>query len=1138
VNRFFKKIRSSLSLLVLTGLLASMLMAIVPVTPVLASTYEGFTNITSPNFWTIYNPDDYCAQTFNTTSAHDVDAVSVYLTNSNYTGDVIVEIMETTAGKPSGGVLTTGSYNVTSIAAHPTKTWVTVPITNYSLLDATLYAIIMKASAGDAAHSVNVVYDNGAAYAGGDLVNTENDGVNWTIRSGYDAGFEIHKTGTPSVITNAASGVTGTSVTLNGNVTSDGDSPITERGFYFGTASPPTTKYVVAGTTGAFSKIVASLSGGTTYYFRAYAINNLGETKSSILSFATLGGQGSEENPYIITSVEGLQAVSDDLSAWYELGSDIDASATSSWNSGNGFDPIGIGETSRFEGHFDGKGRIISNLYINRPGENSVGLFTCIGDGATVQNVSVIGGTVVGNTSVGGIAGSQYYYSSTIYRASYSGSVEGALRVGGLVGTNNGNIIQCFTTGSVQATNYGGGLVGYSDNAHIEDSYSTSSVNGTTVGAGFLGRNQGASAPDEGIFRVYSVGSVTGFSVIGGLTAEWLGTATVSSFWDTITSGQATSATGTGKTTTEMQTKSTFTNAGWDFTDVWEISAGEYPTLQGFDTPILPTVITGTAVNTSTTGATLQGILTSLGSYTPVYVHFEYGLTTSYATATTAQTKTATESFNQSISGLTPGTIYHFRAVVRYDSSFVYGTDSVFTTTTIGPPLVYGEDTIQEYYNTGDDADVDVYGVNMYGQSFTTGATVLHTVSQVRVEIFRVGLPGTLYAEIYGTSADHPTGLPMGEGSIDGDALTTDADGLWYTIELDEEIALDTSELYCLVLSVPTGTAAAYVGWNVDTANGYADGAEESSTDSGVVWSTTAANDMMFEIWGNQQAISIVSAKAYSGFIETDDQLYVFSYKAIPDAVHQNTDSKLYFNTQLELDGTVRAQGKMRAWGFKVSSLYLDSTEALPWGSNVLINLDGVTGSDYGGVTASYLLSGSDWAGEDLEALDDWVISTAMGMEDYYVVPMTTPIEGKVVLNERGGTIFTMGIPYLPEARSGLFGGGYAIVDLPEAEAHSTTYQDSLTGGFGDRATAAFADIGDLLGVSGGFMSGAFWFYITIIGIAVISGVTGNPTVGVICAIPLVLVGNFMGVISLNMTLIVTFCSGAYLIYKVWITRS
>jgi hypothetical protein len=59
-------------------------------------------------------------------------------------------------------------------------------------------------------------------------------------------------------------------------------------------------------------------------------------------------------------------------------------------------------------------------------------------------------------------------------------------------------------------------------------------------------------------------------------------------FWDTQTSGQITSDGGTGKTTSEMQTTSTFLEAGWDFVDetangtedIWWILEGQdYPRL-------------------------------------------------------------------------------------------------------------------------------------------------------------------------------------------------------------------------------------------------------------------------------------------------------------------------------------------------------------------------------------------------------------------------------------------------------------------------------------------------------------------------------------------------------------------------------
>jgi hypothetical protein len=59
-----------------------------------------------------------------------------------------------------------------------------------------------------------------------------------------------------------------------------------------------------------------------------------------------------------------------------------------------------------------------------------------------------------------------------------------------------------------------------------------------------------------------------------------------SSFWDTGT-GLRKSAGGVGKTTAQMQTRSTFTDTGWDFVgedtngaeDIWTIRKEEYPRL-------------------------------------------------------------------------------------------------------------------------------------------------------------------------------------------------------------------------------------------------------------------------------------------------------------------------------------------------------------------------------------------------------------------------------------------------------------------------------------------------------------------------------------------------------------------------------
>ena len=88
------------------------------------------------------------------------------------------------------------------------------------------------------------------------------------------------------------------------------------------------------------------------------------------------GGSGTENAPYQIDNLTDLQYLSSHSSDWdkyFVQTSNIDASATTNWNSGTGFSPIGNLYTF-FTGDYDGNGKVISNLYINRS-ENQLGLF-------------------------------------------------------------------------------------------------------------------------------------------------------------------------------------------------------------------------------------------------------------------------------------------------------------------------------------------------------------------------------------------------------------------------------------------------------------------------------------------------------------------------------------------------------------------------------------------------------------------------------------------------------------------------------------------------------------------------------------------------------------------------------------------
>ena len=310
---------------------------------------------------------------------------------------------------------------------------------------------------------------------------------------------------------------------------------------------------------------------------------------SSFASAFSGSGSGIESNPYVITTIEQLQEIQDDLEACYVLGNDIDASATASWNDGAGFEPIGYsledGTIVAFTGTFNGQCHVISNLYINRPGTDGVGLFGHINDGAVIENVGLDtadisarrdSGLLVGNLNNSIIGNS---WSSGDIRGTYNGQ----MRLGGLVGISTGYnslIYQCFSSSNITA--FGGaqqigGLAGYNGHGSvISDCYATGHVSGTSKVGGLVGDNIYGSRGTL-IERCYSTGKLSGDG--GGLVgSNWNDGVTTDSYWDINTSGKSSSYGGTGKTTTQMMQQSTF--AGWDFENVWLIEEDQtYPYL-------------------------------------------------------------------------------------------------------------------------------------------------------------------------------------------------------------------------------------------------------------------------------------------------------------------------------------------------------------------------------------------------------------------------------------------------------------------------------------------------------------------------------------------------------------------------------
>ena len=323
----------------------------------------------------------------------------------------------------------------------------------------------------------------------------------------------------------------------------------------------------------------------------------------------------------------------------YELVADLDFDTNDSgaadagdayWNNGAGWIPIGD-SNRRFTADFDGNNNTIANLYINRGGAYSVGLFGAV-SGGSVRQVGLVSATVSGDRNVGGLVGNNsgstisgsyatgsvsgdvvgglVGRSSGTISGSYAtgsvsgndfvggllgvntgiisgnyatGSVSGDSWIGGLVGSNIGTISGSYATGSVSGRTWTGGLVGFS-NGTISDSYAMGSVSGRTWTGGLVGSNYTGTITNS--YAAGRVSSQEGYDP-GGLVGYDKGDAITASYWDTQTSGQAGSYGGVGKTTAELQSPTTNSGiyADWD-ASVWDFgNSRQYPALkyQGMD---------------------------------------------------------------------------------------------------------------------------------------------------------------------------------------------------------------------------------------------------------------------------------------------------------------------------------------------------------------------------------------------------------------------------------------------------------------------------------------------------------------------------------------------------------------------------
>ncbi|MBN1507247.1 MAG: hypothetical protein JW955_10400 [Sedimentisphaerales bacterium] len=283
------------------------------------------------------------------------------------------------------------------------------------------------------------------------------------------------------------------------------------------------------------------------------------------------GGTGDLNDPYQIWTAPQFVEIGRhpaDLDRCFTLMADIELGATdakSLW-------PIGMAYAP-FVGLFEGNGHTIAHFIYSSPRDDFVGMFGSIGrseedgnDIGVVQNLGLADLTVVGHSCVGGLAGTN---DGEIHCCAVDGHIVGYEMVGGLVGLTgwglfDGAVFDCHFDGHIAGQSGVGGLIGGGI--------------GLTV-------------------HSYAAATVVGGEAVGGFIGDlWTSRDIDACFWD-ITISQIIDGVGSvdpdpsgviGCSTTQMQQKATFMEACWDFVgetvngaeDIWWIDDGkDYPHL-------------------------------------------------------------------------------------------------------------------------------------------------------------------------------------------------------------------------------------------------------------------------------------------------------------------------------------------------------------------------------------------------------------------------------------------------------------------------------------------------------------------------------------------------------------------------------
>ena len=268
------------------------------------------------------------------------------------------------------------------------------------------------------------------------------------------------------------------------------------------------------------------------------------------------GGSGTADSPYLISTDEHLHRLSANVQGggvngyegvYFSLEKDIDLTNISQGGLA-GWMPIGT-SLYPFAGTFLGNNKKISGIIINRISDN-IGLFGVTNQNSVIKDLTVDGsirggmytGGIVGYNSgrventvnlasistmsasasdTGGIVGHNFK-GTLVGNANYGKISNNSFNIGGVAGTNDGTLLQCFNVGEISGSSNVGGVVG----ANSRDGQITESFNNGKLVAsnnfvgGIVGDNKGLIANTYNAGAVTADSSATATDYFGGLVGN------------------------------------------------------------------------------------------------------------------------------------------------------------------------------------------------------------------------------------------------------------------------------------------------------------------------------------------------------------------------------------------------------------------------------------------------------------------------------------------------------------------------------------------------------------------------------------------------------------------------------------------